>query len=131
MNMEAEVREDATDRLRRLMGDADRADDAVKKLRSLTKRIEGDDLNAEVDIFKAMADPCRLKILKLLREGELCVCEIMTALNRPQSSISHHLSILKGSGLVKERKDGKWSHYRLSDGAVIEMMNQVRLLRGE
>jgi ArsR family transcriptional regulator len=129
--MEAEVREDATDRLRRLMGDADRADDAVKKLRSLTKRIEGDDLNAEVDIFKAMADPCRLKILKLLREGELCVCEIMTALNRPQSSISHHLSILKGSGLVKERKDGKWSHYRLSDGAVIEMMNQVRLLRGE
>jgi len=131
MNMEAEVREDATDRLRRLMGDADRADDAVKKLRSLTKRIEGDDLNAEVDIFKAMADPCRLKILKLLREGELCVCEIMTALNRPQSSISHHLSILRDSGLIKERKDGKWSHYRLSDGAVIEMMNQVRLLRGE
>jgi len=129
--MEAEVREDATDRLRRLMGDADRADDAVKKLRSLTKRIEGDDLNAEVDIFKAMADPCRLKILKLLREGELCVCEIMTALNRPQSSISHHLSILRDSGLIKERKDGKWSHYRLSDGAVIEMMNQVRLLRGE
>ncbi|WP_229235130.1 metalloregulator ArsR/SmtB family transcription factor [Candidatus Methanoliparum sp. LAM-1] len=78
-----------------------------------------------------MGDPCRLAILKFLREGEYCVCEIMIALNRPQSSISHHLSILKDAGLVKERKDGKWSYYRLSEGAVIEIMNQVKLLVGE
>lgn len=130
-DIELEVREDAVDRLTRLMGDADRAESAVQKLRSLTERIEGDELNAEVNILKAMADSYRLTILKLLRGGELCACEIMTALNRPQSSTSHHLSILKNAGLIKERKDGKWSHYRLSDGAVIELINQVKLLRGD
>ena len=75
-----------------------------------------------------MADPCRLKILSLLREGELCVCEIMVAVDRPQSSTSHHLSILKDAGLIKERKDGRWSRYRLSEGAVIEMLNLVKLV---
>ncbi len=131
MSLEAEVREDAADRLARLMGDVDEAKCAVKKLRSLTRVIEGDDLNAEVNILKAMGDPCRLAILKFLREGERCVCEMMIALNRPQSSISHHLSILKDAGLIKERKDGKWSYYRLSDGAVIEIINQVKLLEDE
>jgi DNA-binding transcriptional ArsR family regulator len=101
-------------------------DDSCKEA-SFGKDADGADL--EVDILKAMADPCRLKILKLLREGELCVCEIMTALDRPQSSTSHHLSILKDAGLIKERKEGKWSHYRLSDVAVIEMLNQARLLK--
>ncbi|NYT02011.1 MAG: winged helix-turn-helix transcriptional regulator [Methanosarcinales archaeon] len=85
----------------------------------------------EVDIFRALADPCRLRILKLLQEGEFCVCEIMIALDRPQSSTSHHLSILKSAGLIKERREGKWSLYRLSDGAVIEIINQSRLLEEE
>ncbi|MGC9444283.1 MAG: ArsR/SmtB family transcription factor [Candidatus Methanospirareceae archaeon] len=129
MSAEAKVREDAAGRLRRLLGDADKAECALQKLRSLSKTTEGEDLEAEAGIFKAMADPCRLAILNCLREGEFCVCEIMVALNKPQSSTSHHLAILKDAGLVKERKEGKWSHYRLSDGAVIEMMNQVKLLR--
>ncbi|MDQ1313514.1 MAG: hypothetical protein QG605_2053, partial [Euryarchaeota archaeon] len=75
------------------------------------------------------ADPCRLRILKLLKEGELCVCEIMTALSKPQSSTSHHLSILREAGLVKERRDGKWSYYRLADGAVNEMIKQAEVLK--
>jgi ArsR family transcriptional regulator len=53
--------------------------------------------------------------------------EIMLALKKPQSSISHNLSILEDAGLVKERKSGKWCHYRLSDGAVIDMMNLAKL----
>lgn len=114
--------------LARLKGDEDKAKDAARRLRTLTDGIDETDLKAEARVFKAMSDPCRLAILKLLKEGELCVCEIMTALDRPQSSTSHHLSILKNAGLVKERKDGKWSHYRLSEGAVIEMMNLARLL---
>lgn len=129
MSTEAKVREDAAGRLRRLLGDADKAEGALQKLRALTKMAEDEDLKVEATIFKAMADPCRLAILKFLREGEFCVCEIMVALNKPQSSTSHHLSILKDAGLVKERKEGKWSHYRLSDGAVIEVMTQVKLLR--
>lgn len=128
-HIEAEDGKDAVCSMTRLIGDPEKAKEKVKKLRALMKKIDADGADLEVDIFKAAADPCRLKILKLLREGELCVCEIMTALDRPQSSTSHHLSILKDAGLIKERKEGKWSRYRLSDGAVIEMLNQARLLK--
>lgn len=125
---DAEELEDSVCSLTRLIGDPEKAGEKMKRLYRLMKAIEKEDTESEVDVFKALADPCRLKILKLLREGELCVCEIMTALNRPQSSTSHHLLILKDAGLIKERKDGKWSRYRLSDGAVIEMLNQAKLL---
>ncbi len=126
---EAESDENAICSMTRLIGDPVKAKEKVKKLRALMKKIDMDGADAEADIFKAAADPSRIKILRLLREGELCVCEIMTALDRPQSSTSHHLSILRDAGLIKERKDGKWSHYRLSDGAVIEMLNQAKLLK--
>jgi DNA-binding transcriptional ArsR family regulator len=126
---EASFGKDAVCSMTRLIGDPEKAKEKVKKLRRLMEKIDADGADREVEIFRAAADPSRLKILKLLREGELCVCEIMTALDRPQSSTSHHLSILKDAGLIKERKEGKWSHYRLSDGAVIEMLNQARLLK--
>ena len=113
----------------RLIGDADKAGCKVNNIRSITNKIDELEIEVEAEIFKAMADPCRLKILMLLREGELCVCEIMIGLDRPQSSTSHHLSILRDAGLIKERKDGRWSRYRLSEGAVIEMLNQARLIK--
>jgi DNA-binding transcriptional ArsR family regulator len=128
MSEGAEIQDQCVKRLTRLKGDEDKAKDAARRLRSITEKIDESGLNAEAKVFKAISDPCRLAILKLLKEGELCVCEIMTALDRPQSSTSHHLTILKNAGLIKERKEGKWSHYRLSDGAIIEMMNQVKLL---
>ena len=121
--------DEAVNRMIRLIGDADRAECKVNKLRLMTSKLDGSKIEAEAEIFKAMSDPCRLKILSLLRDGELCVCEIMVAVDRPQSSTSHHLSILKDAGLIKERKDGKWSKYRLSDGAVIEMLNLVKLMK--
>jgi len=124
-----EVTEDAAKRLALLIGDKERAEAKVEKLRTLTATLNEQSIREEAEIFKAMSDPCRLAILRLLKEGELCVCEIMAALNRPQSSTSHHLSILKDAGLIKERKDGKWSLYRLSEGAVIEMMNLAEVLR--
>ena len=126
---EAEEGSDAVCCLTRLIGDPEKAKDRVKKLRILMKKIDGENSDLETEIFKAVADPCRLRILKLLRDGELCACEIIMALNRPQSTTSHHLSILKEAGLIKERRDGKWSRYRLSDGAVIEMLNQAKLLK--
>jgi ArsR family transcriptional regulator len=121
--------DEAVNRMTRLIGDADRAECKVNKLRLMTSKLDESKIEAEAEIFKAMSDPCRLKILSLLRDGELCVCEIMVAVDRPQSSTSHHLSILKDAGLIKERKDGKWSKYRLSDGAVIEMLNLVKLMK--
>lgn len=113
----------------RLIGDPDKAECKVSKLRSLSIELDEAELESESEVFKAMADPCRLKILSLLREGELCACEIMIGVDRPQSSTSHHLSILKDAGLIKERKDGRWSRYRLSEGAVIEMLNLVKLMK--
>ena len=126
---DSKIDEDAICSLARLIGDEDKARARTRKLASLMKNIEMEGPEGEVEVFKAVADPCRLRILKLLKEGELCVCEIMTALKKPQSSTSHHLSILKESGLVKERRDGKWSYYRLADGAVIEMIKQASVLK--
>jgi len=123
------IPKEAVSRMMRLIGDADKALCKVNKLRSITSKLDEKDIEFEAEIFKALADPCRLKILSLLREGELCVCEIMVGVDRPQSSTSHHLSILKNAGLIKERKDGRWSRYRLSEGSVIEMLNQVRLIK--
>lgn len=73
-----------------------------------------DDFYLSSKILKALSDPTRLKIIYLLREGELCVCEIMHTLEKPQSTISHHLNILKNAGLINWRKEGIWIHYQLS-----------------
>ena len=64
-------------------------------------------------IFKALADETRLRILMLLLDGELCVCEIIAALELPQSTTSRHLAYLKSAGWVKDRKQGVWMYYRL------------------
>lgn len=64
-------------------------------------------------LFAALADVTRLRILNLLGEGELCVCDLMAVLREPQSKVSRHLSYLRRAGLVSGRKDGLWMHYRL------------------
>lgn len=127
----AYVPEEALERMTRLIGDLDEAECKVNKLYLITKKLDEAEIKDEAEILKAMSDPCRLKILTLLKEGELCVCEIMIILDRQQSTTSHHLSILKDAGLIKERKDGRWSRYRLSEGAVIEMLNLVKLIKDQ
>ena len=75
--------------------------------------------------FKALADGIRLRILSLLVTREMCVCEVMVALDLTQPTASHHLGILENVGLVKHRKEGKWVFYRLSDPSQIKkMLNQ-------
>ncbi len=64
--------------------------------------------------FKALADPTRLRLLNLLRHGELCVCDLMEALDVPQPKVSRHLSFLKKEQWVSGRRAGKWMHYKLS-----------------
>ncbi len=68
-----------------------------------------------VTIFKALADETRLRILKLLDDRELCVCDLVEALNTIQPRISFHLAVLKEAGLILDRKEGRWCHYRLDD----------------
>jgi DNA-binding transcriptional ArsR family regulator len=85
---------------------------------------EEDILYKKVDQFKAMADPTRLKILYLLEDKKLCSCQIVNALNKPQPTISHHLSILIKSGLVKWEKHGKWKYFKLSNSKLIKIIKK-------
>ncbi len=73
-------------------------------------------MQTEAKIFKALADETRLRILTLLLDGELCVCEIIAALELPQSTISRHLAYLRNSGWVQDRRQGVWMYYRLNEG---------------
>jgi DNA-binding transcriptional ArsR family regulator len=81
-------------------------------------------------VLKAAADPNRVRILKMLETGEMCVCQIVAVLELSQSTVSKHLSLLRAAGLVDERKDGRWVHIRLSRSAVNDYARPLlRLLR--
>jgi ArsR family transcriptional regulator len=62
-------------------------------------------------VFRAFADENRIRLLNLLLEGEVCVCDLCAALDMPQPRISRHLACLRRAGLVTVRRDGKWKHY--------------------
>ncbi|GAB4371160.1 MAG: hypothetical protein Kow00128_18840 [Deltaproteobacteria bacterium] len=66
-------------------------------------------------IFKALSDVTRLRILKMLEQRPLCVCEIQYVLKGSQPNVSHHLKTLSDAGLVESKKDGLWVDYRLPD----------------
>ena len=78
-------------------------------------------MEQETKIFKALAEETRLRILALLLEGELCVCEIIAALELPQSTISRHLAYLRNHGWIRDRRQGAWMYYRMTgdDNALI------------
>jgi len=65
------------------------------------------------EFYKALGDESRLKIIQMLTEQEMCVCEIIVRLNMSQPAVSHHLKILRQAGLVKDSRDGKWIYYSL------------------
>ena len=119
------------ERLKRSIFDNDQFESRAQKINFLADGLNEETLDSEAKIFKALSDVNRLKIVQLLKEGELCACELTFALSNSQSTVSHHLSILKNAGLIKERKEGKWSYFRLSDGAVIELLKQAKLLTDE
>ena len=76
------------------------------------------DLSGSVRAFHALSDPTRLQLLALLRNGERCVCELTEALGAAQSRLSFHLGVLKDAGLVLDRREGRWVHYRLNQEQV-------------
>ena len=99
-------------------------------------------------MFRAFSDRTRLRILNLLRGGELCVCDIVRVLELPQPKISRHLAYLRKAGLVEARKEGLWMHYQLAPaggefhesllkclsccfGCVPELAGDVRKLKGK
>ena len=76
-------------------------------------------------LFKALADKTRLKILMLLDIREMCVCEIMVALDLTQPTASHHLGILEVVGLVTDRREGKWVFYSLKDKRIMKLVKEL------
>jgi ArsR family transcriptional regulator len=64
--------------------------------------------------YAALADENRLRLLNLMRGGEICVCHLQGVLQTNQPKISRHLAYLRRAGLVQARRDGKWTHYRLN-----------------
>lgn len=66
-------------------------------------------------LFKALADETRLKLLYLVREEEICVCDLVSTLGMPQGTLSHHLSLLHQAGLVTSRKQGRWNYYQATE----------------
>lgn len=75
------------------------------------------------NLFKALAHPTRIQIVKLLRNGEMCVCEIMPNLDSEQSNTSQHLTVLKNQGIVESRKDGSKVIYSIKNKEVYEMID--------
>ncbi len=70
-----------------------------------------------IKVMKALSDPNRVKILKMLQHKSLCVCEMQTALGIAQPTVSNHLKVLEDAGLVTYRKSGLWVNYSLADGS--------------
>jgi len=82
-------------------------------------------------IFYALSDDIRLKIVRLLSEGELCVCDLMAALQMGQSRISFHMGVLKTAGLITSRRFGRWNSYKIvarkkAQAAVVELVRNDR-----
>ncbi len=84
-----------------------------------------------VKVFKALSDPTRLRILLLLLQGELCVCELTFILEMEQSRISHQLRVLRNAELVEDIRDGKWIIYRISEDKKKDLNLIFRRLIGD
>jgi ArsR family transcriptional regulator len=78
-------------------------------------------LSTTVEVLKALGHPVRLRMLAMLRGGELCVCQMTAVLGLAASTVSAHLADLKRAGLVEERKQGRWVIHRLADGRQISV----------
>lgn len=95
---------------------------AVEQVRALLPQDEV--LYDLAELFKIFGDSTRVKILYALLEGELCVCDIAKLMEVSQSAVSHQLRVLKGSKLVKFRREGKTVYYSLADQHVMSILSQ-------
>ncbi len=82
-------------------------------------------------VFKALSDPNRLRIVKMLGERELCVCEIRDVLGLSTSTVSKHLTILRDAGLILDAKDGKWVNFRLNTKVQTPHLRSILSLIGK
>ncbi|MEM0467466.1 MAG: metalloregulator ArsR/SmtB family transcription factor [Candidatus Thermoplasmatota archaeon] len=80
----------------------------------------------EVEVFKALADPTRLKILECIRHGEKCICEIIPYTGKSQPNVSQHLKVLKNAGIVDERREGTRIIIKASNTEIFSIVDKVK-----
>lgn len=81
---------------------------------------------SEVEIFKALADPTRLKILECIKDEEKCICEVIPYTGKSQPNVSLHLKVLKQAGLVNERKDGTRIMLSIADKNIFRLIDLAK-----
>ena len=81
---------------------------------------------SEVEIFKALADPTRLKILECIKDEEKCICEVIPYTGKSQPNVSLHLKVLKQAGLVNERKDGTRILLSIADKYIFKLIDLTK-----
>ena len=79
-------------------------------------------------IFKAFCDENRIRIIQLLRSGEKCACRLLEEINVTQPTPSHHMKILCEAGIVTGRKEGKWTHYSISEKGAKQAQECLKIL---
>ncbi len=102
------------------------ASEHIKQLQALSASISWEKLKDEARLFKAFSDPTRLKILKLLTNRKMCVCELNMAIDTSQPTISHHLNILENAGLIHGERQGKWIFYSISNDIVSSILKSLK-----
>ena len=85
-------------------------------------------LDRAAQLFHALSDPTRLRLLHSLKRGERCVCELMDATDAGQSRVSFHLKVLREAGVLLDRRDGRWVHYRINPEALADIEEMTKSL---
>lgn len=115
--------DEAHETLKRLYDEPDEQIPELYEYRPDDEAVEG-----EYSVFHALANEDRLRLLEALRHGEHCGCELMVILDAPQSTVATHLRKLRGAGLVKNRKKGRWNYYRIADAAVMDLLDLATII---
>ncbi|MCW4022227.1 MAG: metalloregulator ArsR/SmtB family transcription factor [Candidatus Bathyarchaeota archaeon] len=125
--------EDLKERLKRLTEtefcQAEVPEEYCKELLELTENVaDTKTAKKQSKFFKALADEKRIRIIKLLLNKEMCICELMLCLGMTQPNLSHHIQLLENEGIVKRIKKGKWAYCSIADKETIEQLIELELL---
>ena len=108
---------------------AEVADEYRKELLQLAEDVaDAKTAKKNSKFFKALSDEKRVRIVKLLRIREMCVCELMVCLDMTQPNLSHHIQILENCGIVNRTKKGKWVYCSLADKKLVDNLIKLNLL---
>lgn len=123
MSEERDPTDGVVDALERLHDDPEARVDSLRAYRP-----DESTVGKQEAVFKALANETRLRILAVLDDGECNVYELQACLELPQSTVANGLRRLRDGGLVKSRKKGKWTYYRVADVAVFELLDLAELV---